>query len=165
MESVENLIRRHEEMEREISVIKSKIEPLQLESFRLSTRNPSINDKLTMKQQEMKNNWLRLQGQAKQRKEKLAASYQLQKFNLEMKEILDWTQNMRGLMEAGGLPKSANEAESMIEEHQERKEEIEARVERFNSLSNYGQELANSGHYATPEIHSPSPDCGKPGLN
>ncbi|KAM6392440.1 LOW QUALITY PROTEIN: spectrin beta chain, non-erythrocytic 5 [Pluvialis apricaria] len=151
-ESVENLIRRHEEMEREISVIKS-MEPLELESFRLSTRNPSINDKLTMKQQEMKNNWLRLQGQAKQRKEKLAASYQLQKFNLEMKEMLDWTQNIRGLMEAEGLPKSANEAESMIEEHQERKEEIEARVERFNSLNNYGQELANSGHYATPEIH------------
>ncbi|KFQ58276.1 Spectrin beta chain, non-erythrocytic 5, partial [Pelecanus crispus] len=157
VESVENLIRRHEEMEREISVIQSKMEPLELESFRLSKRNPSINDKLTMKQQEMKNNWLRLQGQAKQRKEKLAASYQLQKFNLEVKEMLDWTQNIRGLMEAGGLPKSANEAESMIEEHQERKasiiEEIEARVERFNSLSNYGQELANSGHYANPEIH------------
>ncbi|XP_065538942.1 spectrin beta chain, non-erythrocytic 5 [Lathamus discolor] len=153
VETVENLIRRHEEMEREISVIKSKMEPLQLESFRLSTRNPSINDKLTMKQQEMKNNWLQLQEQAKQRKEKLAASYKWQKFNLETKEILDWTQNIRGLMETGGLPKSANEAESMIEEHQERKEEIEARVERFNSLSNYGQELANSGHYATPEIH------------
>ncbi|XP_051647894.1 spectrin beta chain, non-erythrocytic 5 isoform X2 [Manacus candei] len=153
VESVENLIRRHEEMEREISVIKSKMETLELESFHLSTRNPSINDKLTMKQQEMKNNWLRLQGQAKQRKEKLAASYQLQKFNLEMKELLDWTQNIRGLMEAGGLPKSANEAESMIEEHQERKEEIEARVERFNSLSDCGKELANSGHYATPEIH------------
>ncbi|NXO10573.1 SPTN5 protein, partial [Oriolus oriolus] len=153
VESVENLIRRHEEMEREISVIKSKMEPLERESFRLSTRNPSINDKLTMKQQEMKNNWLRLQGQAKQRKEKLAASYQLQKFNLEMKEILDWAQNTRALMEAGGLPKSANEAESMIEEHQERKASIFSRVERFNTLSDYGKELANSGHYATPEIH------------
>ncbi|NWY43671.1 SPTN5 protein, partial [Sylvia atricapilla] len=154
VESVENLIRRHEEMEREISVIKSKMEPLELESFRLSTRNPSINDKLTMKQQEMKNNWIQLQGQAKQRKEKLAASYQLQKFNLEMKEILDWAQNTRALMEAGGLPKSANEAESMIEEHQQRKASIShARVERFNALSDYGKELANSGHYATPEIH------------
>ncbi|NWT70613.1 SPTN5 protein, partial [Prunella himalayana] len=152
VESVENLIRRHEEMEREISVIKSKMEPLELESFRLSTRNPSINDKLTMKQQEMKNNWIRLQGQAKQRKEKLAASYQLQKFNLEMKEILDWAQNTRALMEAGGLPKSANEAESMIEEHQERKASIFSRVERFNALSDYGKELGNSGHYATPEI-------------
>ncbi|NXD33924.1 SPTN5 protein, partial [Copsychus sechellarum] len=153
VESVENLIRRHEEMEREISVIKSKMEPLELESFRLSTRNPSINDKLTMKQQEMKNNWLQLQGQAKQRREKLAASYQLQKFNLEMKEILDWAQNTRALMEAGGLPKSANEAESMIEEHQERKASIFSRVERFNALSDYGRELASSGHYASPEIH------------
>ncbi|NWJ06160.1 SPTN5 protein, partial [Crypturellus undulatus] len=157
VETVENLIRRHEEMEREISVIKSKMEPLELESFRLSTRNPSINDRLTMKQHEMKNNWLRLQGQAKQRKEKLAASYQLQKFNFEVKEMLDWTQNIKGLMEVTGLPKSPNEAESMIEEHQGRKasitEEIEARVERFNSLSSYGQRLANSGHYATPEIN------------
>ncbi|NXE64048.1 SPTN5 protein, partial [Calcarius ornatus] len=153
VESVENLIRRHEEMEREISVIKSKMEPLELESFRLSTRNPSINDKLTMKQQEMKNNWLRLQGQAKQRKEKLAASYQLQKFNLEMKEMLDWAQNTRALMEAGGLPKSANEAETMIEEHQERKASIfHGSRERFNALSDYGKELGNSGHYATPEI-------------
>lgn len=58
------------------------------------------------------------------RKEKLAASYKWQKFNLETKEILDWTQNIRGLMETGGLPKSANEAESMIEEHQERKASI-----------------------------------------
>jgi len=58
------------------------------------------------------------------RREKLAASYKLQKFNLEMKEMLDWTQNIRGLMEVGGLPKSANEAESMIEEHQERKASI-----------------------------------------
>jgi len=41
-----------------------------------------------------------------------------------MKEIIDWIQNIRGLMEAGGLPKSLNEAESMIEEHQQRKASI-----------------------------------------
>ncbi|CAM5151113.1 unnamed protein product [Natator depressus] len=153
VESVANLMRRHEEMEREISVIKSKMETLELESFRLCKRNPSINDKLSTKQREMKDNWLRLQGQAKQRREKLAASYQLQKFNLELKELLDWIQKIRGLMEAGGLPKSPAEADSMIEEHCERKAEIEARMERFNSLCSFGQKLANSGHYATPEIH------------
>uniref|UniRef100_A0A8C3DHV3 Spectrin beta, non-erythrocytic 5 n=1 Tax=Corvus moneduloides TaxID=1196302 RepID=A0A8C3DHV3_CORMO len=174
VESVENLIRRHEEMEREISVIKSKMESLERESFRLSTRNPSINDKLTMKQQEMKNNWLRLQAQAKQRKEKLAASYQLQKFNLEMKEILDWAQNTRALMEAGGLPKSANEAESMIEEHQERKASIfcgsmssveslqrkhaqfekalEAQMEKINEMASFAQQLTQDKHYDSENI-------------
>uniref|UniRef100_A0A8C7E9R9 Spectrin beta, non-erythrocytic 5 n=1 Tax=Nothoprocta perdicaria TaxID=30464 RepID=A0A8C7E9R9_NOTPE len=146
VESVENLIRRHEEMEREISVIKSKMEPLELESFRLSTRNPSINDRLTVKQHEMKNNWLRLQGQAKQRKEKLAASYQLQKFNFEVKEMLDWTQNIKGLMEATGLPKSPNEAESMIEEHQGRKASItkqRARLRGFWRLNLRAHVLTN----------------------
>ncbi|TFK15040.1 acyl-coenzyme A thioesterase 1 [Platysternon megacephalum] len=153
VESVANLMRRHEEMEREISVIKSKMETLELKSFRLCKMNPSINDKLSTKQREMKDSWLRLQGQAKQRREKLAASYQLQKFNLELKELLDWIQKIRGLMEAGGLPKSPAEADSMIEEHHERKAEIEAGMERFNSLGIFGQKLANSGHYATPEIH------------
>ncbi|XP_053239381.1 spectrin beta chain, non-erythrocytic 5 isoform X2 [Podarcis raffonei] len=154
LESVENLIRKHEEMERETGIIQSKIEALELESFPLCKRNPSsITDKLTMKQKEMKDNWLRLQGQTKQRGEKLAASYQLQKFNSEMKELLDWIQEVKGRMEAGGLPRSLAEAESMIEEHQERKAKIEARGERFGALSSYGQTLANSGHYATPEIH------------
>ncbi|XP_065259867.1 spectrin beta chain, non-erythrocytic 5 [Emys orbicularis] len=153
VESVANLVRRHEEMEREISVIKSKMETLEVKSFRLCKMNPSINDKLSTKQREMKDSWLRLQGQAKQRREKLAASYQLQKFNLELKELLDWIQKIRGLMEAGGLPKSPAEADSMIEEHHERKAEIEARMERFHSLGSFGQKLANSGHYATPEIH------------
>lgn len=66
----------------------------------------------------------------------MAASYQLQKYNLELKEILDWTQNIRALMEAGRLPKSANEAESMIEEHQERKASISLLpIERKGHLS------------------------------
>ncbi|XP_044291663.1 spectrin beta chain, non-erythrocytic 5 [Varanus komodoensis] len=154
VESVENLIRRHEEMEREISIIQSKMESLELESFPVCKRNPSsLSDRLTAKQKEMKNYWLRLQGQAKQRGEKLVASYQLQKFNRELKELLDWIQEVNTRIQVGSLPKSLAEAESMIEEHQERKAEIEARGERFSALSNHGQELASAGHYASPEIH------------
>nr|XP_056707864.1 spectrin beta chain, non-erythrocytic 5 [Euleptes europaea] len=154
VESVENLIRKHEEIERDIGIIQSNMESLEQESFPLGKRNPSsISEKLTMKQKEMKNHWLRLQGQVMQRREKLAASFQLQKFNSEMKEFLDWIQGIRRSMEGGSLPKSSAEAESMLEEHNELKAEIEARGERLTSLTNYGDELANSGHYASPEIH------------
>ncbi|XP_077178896.1 spectrin beta chain, non-erythrocytic 5 isoform X2 [Paroedura picta] len=150
--SVENLIRKHEEMEREISIIQSNMETLELESFTL--RNPSsIIDKRITKQKEMQNHWLRLQGQVMQRREKLAASYQLQKFNYEVKEFLDWIQEIRGPMESQSLPKSLTEAESMVEEHNERKAKIEARGERLSSVTSYGEELANSGHYAASEIH------------
>lgn len=58
------------------------------------------------------------------RREKLEASYQLQKFNSVMKEFLDWIQEVKGRMEAGRLPKSLGEADSMIEEHQERRASI-----------------------------------------
>ncbi|ETE57567.1 hypothetical protein L345_16715, partial [Ophiophagus hannah] len=101
VESVENLLRKHDKMEREIGIIQSKME----------------------------------------------------KFNSELKELLDWIQEIKSQIEVGDLPKSLAEAESLIEEHQEIKAKIEARGERFGALSNYGQKLGNSGHYAAPEIH------------
>lgn len=58
------------------------------------------------------------------RGEKLIASYQLQKFNSELKELLDWIQEVKGQMEIGDLPKNLAEAESLIEEHQEIKASI-----------------------------------------
>ncbi|XP_063174452.1 spectrin beta chain, non-erythrocytic 5 [Candoia aspera] len=154
VESVENLLRRHDEMEREIGIIQSKVESLEPELSQICKKNPStISNKLTTKQKEMRNQWLRLQNQAKQRGEKLTASYQLQKFNSELKELLDWIQEVKSQMETGDLPKSLAEAESLIEEHREIKAKIEAQGERFGVLSNYGQKLGDSGHYAAPQIH------------
>ncbi|XP_026520111.1 spectrin beta chain, non-erythrocytic 5 [Notechis scutatus] len=153
IESVENLLRKHDEMEREIGIIQSKMESLEPELCQIK-RNPStISSKLTIKQKEMRNHWLQLQNQTKQRCEKLLASYQLQKFNSELKELLDWIHEIKSQIEIGDLPKSLAEAEILIEEHQEIKAKIEARGERFGALSNYGQKLGNSGHYAASEIH------------
>nr|XP_033806940.1 spectrin beta chain, non-erythrocytic 5 isoform X2 [Geotrypetes seraphini] len=151
-ESVASLIRRHEEMEREINVIQSRIEALKLQSNFLSERNPAMNNQLTIKQRELVDSWLQFQGGANQRKEKLVASYQLQKFNSESRELLDWAQKVQGMIKGEALSKSTTEAEMMIEVHEERKAEIDARRERFNSLERTGQKLADSGHYAAPEI-------------
>ncbi|GCC19649.1 hypothetical protein chiPu_0021108, partial [Chiloscyllium punctatum] len=53
--------------------------------------------------------------------EKLEASYQLQKFNRTVRELMDWAQAMEEPMDQGSLPKSKQEADAMIEEHHERK--------------------------------------------
>ncbi|KAJ1103984.1 hypothetical protein NDU88_001400 [Pleurodeles waltl] len=153
VETVANLIRRHEETEREIKVIQSKSETLESQVNLLSDRNPVMNDKLGTKQREMVQSWQKLQQEAKQRKGKLAASYQLQKFNADVSELLEWVQSAWSTMESGGLPKSPDEAETMVKEHQERKAEIETLGERFGSLKNYGEKLTSSGYYGTPEIH------------
>ncbi|XP_053330428.1 spectrin beta chain, non-erythrocytic 5 [Spea bombifrons] len=152
VESVANLIRRHEETLREINVIQSQKESLHQEASRLSRGNSSMSKYLTSKQKEMEDNWQRLQIQAMERKEKLDASYQLQRFNSDIREIMDWMQKLQALMEGSGLPKILGDVQARIEEHQERKAEIETRSERYNSVKSTGQNLTNSGHYASDEI-------------
>ncbi|XP_071971772.1 spectrin beta chain, non-erythrocytic 5 isoform X1 [Engystomops pustulosus] len=152
VEGVANLIRRHEETIRDINVIHSQKESLHKEANRLSQRNSSMSERLTSKEKEMTDNWQKLQLQAAQRKEKLDASYHLQRFNADIREIMNWMQKLQALMEGAGLPKTMGDVQAGIEEHQERKSEIEARTERFSSVKSSGQKLCNSGHYAADEI-------------
>ncbi|XP_077120129.1 spectrin beta chain, non-erythrocytic 5 isoform X3 [Ranitomeya variabilis] len=152
VESVANLIRRHEETIRDINVIQSQKESLHQEANRLSRRNSSMSERLTSKEKEMTDNWQKLQLQANQRKEKLDASYHLQRFNADIREIMNWMQKLQALIDGAGLPKIMGDVEARIEEHQERKSEIEARTERFNSVKSSGQKLCNLGHYAADEI-------------
>uniref|UniRef100_H3BEP2 Spectrin beta, non-erythrocytic 5 n=1 Tax=Latimeria chalumnae TaxID=7897 RepID=H3BEP2_LATCH len=152
VESVAILIRRHEETERDIKVIKEKITSLEVEVKRLSKSQPTMSDKLNVKQRETKDRWTQLQKETKLRREKLEASYQLQRFSADLRELLDWAQKIKAQMEAGGLPKSKTEAERMIEEHRERKAEIDARDKRFDSVKSFGQKLITSGHCAASEI-------------
>ncbi|XP_075470432.1 spectrin beta chain, non-erythrocytic 5 isoform X1 [Ascaphus truei] len=153
VESVANLIRRHEKTEREIKVIQSQKESLHQEANRLSGRNPSMSERLTTKQRDMADNWQKLQIQANERKEKLEASYHLQRINSDIRELMSWMQNLQALMEGGGASlKSLVDVEARIEEHQERKAEIEARAERWSSVKSSGQKLSNSGHYAADDI-------------
>ncbi|XP_043929471.1 spectrin beta chain, non-erythrocytic 5 [Protopterus annectens] len=152
VETVEILIRRHEETERDIKVIQDKTKALQAEAKRLSKSHPALNDQLNTKQREMKDSWVQLQQEAKLRKEKLEASYQLQRFKASLRELLDWAQKVAAQMEVEGLPKSKTEAETMIEDHNEIKAEIAARGQRFDTVKNFGYKLSTSGHYAAPEI-------------
>ncbi|KAM3918253.1 spectrin beta chain, non-erythrocytic 5 [Leptodactylus fuscus] len=152
VESVANLIRRHEETLRDINVIQSQKESLHQEASRLSRRNSSMSERLTSKEKEMTDNWQQLQQQASQRKEKLDASYHLQRFNADIREIMNWMQKLQTLMDGAAMPKTMGDVEARIEEHQERKSEIEARTERFDSVKSSGQKLCNSGHYASDEI-------------
>ncbi|KAM4689983.1 spectrin beta chain, non-erythrocytic 5 [Rhinophrynus dorsalis] len=152
VESVANLIRRHEEIERDIKVIQSQKESLHQEANRLSKKNTSMSERLTSREREMAENWLRLQIQANERKEKLDASYHLQRFNSDIRELMNWIQKLQALIEGGGLPKTSMEVEARFEEHQERKAEIEARAERYQSVKISGQKLCNTGHYAADDI-------------
>ncbi|XP_066550797.1 spectrin beta chain, non-erythrocytic 5 [Amia ocellicauda] len=152
VESVENLIRRHEETEREIRVIQEKAATLEQEAKSLVRTQPVMAEKLKKKQQDMKDAWLRLEKETKLRKEKLQASHQLQLFKADQCPLLDWALKVTAQMGESGLPKSKTEAESFIADHQDRKSEIDARGERFDLAKSFGQRLVKTGHPASSEI-------------
>ncbi|XP_055497034.1 spectrin beta chain, non-erythrocytic 5 [Leucoraja erinacea] len=152
VENVEKLIRKHKETELEITVIRDKKEALEADARPLCEFRFPLSDKLSLKKGEMQNRWLQLKKEAKVRKEKLEASYQLQKFNRTVLELIDWAHWMKALVGERRLAMSKREAESMIDEHQERKTEIQARGERFDAVKNVAVGLVAEGHYASTDI-------------
>ncbi|KAJ8289416.1 hypothetical protein GJAV_G00001060 [Gymnothorax javanicus] len=152
LEAVENLIRRHEETEREVRVIQERAKALDKEA-RVRGRNQSeMAEKLSRKQQEVKEALAMLEQEVNLRKQELQSALQLQRFKADQRPLLDWTLQYISQMEQGSRPKSKRDAERLISEHQDRKAEIDARGERFDSVRSFGRSLMKSRHSAAPEI-------------
>ncbi|XP_074091259.1 spectrin beta chain, non-erythrocytic 5 isoform X1 [Macrotis lagotis] len=149
---VERLLRKHEELDREISVIQAQMEPLEQEVSHLCQRSPQATQALINKQQELSNSWQRLQTQVKERREKLDFSYQVQKLHTMLREMLAWVQGMKSKMEMGSLPSSPAEARRLMEEHQDLKAELSARAETIDLIRSTGHQLLQARQPMVPDI-------------
>ncbi|XP_078145742.1 spectrin beta chain, non-erythrocytic 5 [Centroberyx gerrardi] len=152
VESVENLIRRHEETEREAGVIQERSKALDKQvSDHLKARSVMA-DKLRKKQKEVQTALKTLDKEVKLRKEKLQEAHQLQLFKANQRLLLEWSVKQSSEMGEKGLPKTRTEADRLIVEHQDWKTEIDARGERIDSVRDFGLGLVRSGHGAKAEI-------------
>ncbi|KAI2654409.1 Spectrin beta chain, non-erythrocytic 5 [Labeo rohita] len=152
VESVENLIRRHEEMEREARVIQERGTALEKETKDRLRRHCDLADKLSKKQEEVNIALVKLDKEIKRRKVRLQESHGLQMFKANQRLLLDLTLKQSDEMVKKGLPKNKKEAESFILEHKNWKAEIDARAERINSVKSSGENLVKSGHSDSAEI-------------
>ncbi|XP_044022541.1 spectrin beta chain, non-erythrocytic 5 isoform X2 [Siniperca chuatsi] len=152
VDSVENLIRRHEETEREAGVIQERSKALEKEvSDHLKARSV-MSDKLKNKQKEVQKALKTLDKEVKHRKEELQEAHQLQLFKANQRLLLEWSIKQSSEMAEKGLPKTRVEADRLIVEHQDWKTEIDARAERIDSVRDFGQGLIRSSHGSKAEI-------------
>ncbi|XP_036927334.1 spectrin beta chain, non-erythrocytic 5 isoform X2 [Acanthopagrus latus] len=152
VDSVENLIRRYEETEREAGVIQERGKALEKEvSDHLRTRS-GMNDKLKNKQKEVQKTLKTLDKEVKLRKENLQEAHQLQLFKANQRLLLEWSVKQSAEMAEKGLPKTRTEADRLIVEHQDWKTEIDARAERTDSVQDFGLSLIRSAHSSKAEI-------------
>ncbi|XP_074140888.1 spectrin beta chain, non-erythrocytic 5, partial [Sminthopsis crassicaudata] len=152
LKDVERLLRKHEELDREISVIQAQMKPLEQEVSRLCQRSPEAAQALLSKQLELNNSWQRLQAQARQRREKLDSAHQGQKLLTRLRELLGWMRGLKTKMEMERLPSSPAEARGLMEEHQELQAELSARADSIDLIRSTGNQLLGARHPMAPDI-------------
>ncbi|KAM9061272.1 LOW QUALITY PROTEIN: spectrin beta chain, non-erythrocytic 5 [Sarcophilus harrisii] len=152
LEDVERLLRKHEELDREISVIQAQMKPLEQEVDRLCQSSPEAARALTDKRLELNRHWQRLQAGAQQRSERLESSHQGQKLLTRLRELLGWMQGLKTKVETERLPSSPAEARGLMEEHQELKAELSARADSIDLIRSSGKQLLSARHPMAPDI-------------
>ncbi|KAJ8287365.1 hypothetical protein COCON_G00000240 [Conger conger] len=138
LEAVENLIRRHEETEREVRVIQERSKTLEKEARAQGRSQSEMTQMLSKKQQEVKTALVVLEKEVNLRKEKLQDALQLQR--LRQTSAPCWTGCYSTALRWSGSACPRARAE------------IEARGERFDSLRSFGRSLMKAGHSAAPEV-------------
>ncbi|XP_039289075.1 spectrin alpha chain-like isoform X4 [Nilaparvata lugens] len=167
LRTVQALQRKHEGLERDLAALGDKIKQLDETANRLMQTHPDTAEQTYAKQREINEEWTQLTAKANQRKERLLDSYDLQRFLSDYRDLMSWINSMMGLVSSDELASDVTGAEALLERHQshraeidshygvppqEHRTEIDARSGTFQAFELFGQQLLQSGHYASVEI-------------
>ncbi|CAH1402347.1 unnamed protein product [Nezara viridula] len=152
LRSVQALQRKHEGLERDLAALGDKIRQLDETANRLMQNHPETAEQTYAKQKDINEEWTQLTAKANSRKEKLLDSYDLQRFLSDYRDLMSWINSMMGLVSSDELASDVTGAEALLERHQEHRTEIDARTGTFQAFELFGQQLLQSGHYASVEI-------------
>ncbi|XP_017134914.1 spectrin alpha chain isoform X4 [Drosophila miranda] len=161
LRSVQTLQRKHEGVERDLAALRDKIRQLDETANRLMQSHPDTAEQTYAKQKEINEMWDQIITKSTARKEKLLDSYDLQRFLSDYRDLLAWINSMMSLVTSDELANDVTGAEALIERHQEHRTEIDARAGTFGAFEQFGNELLQANHYASPEIKEQIEDLAK----
>lgn len=153
LNSVQNLMRKHEGFENDLVALEAQLQVLVDDSTRLQVAYPGGNAEHIYEQQNIViENWNTLQERATQRKEELQASYHLQRFLTSIRDLESWAQTVYSSLKTEDKVRDLASAQVLKGEHNQLKAEIETREEIFSNALEAGGEMIQEKHYASEEI-------------
>ncbi|XP_066999614.1 spectrin beta chain, non-erythrocytic 5 isoform X3 [Anabrus simplex] len=152
LNAVEQLQRKQDALERDMTAIEGKLKEHDQEARRLVQKYPDMSAPIRTKLSELQENWRALQQLSQRRREALGNAYTQHKFHSELHELELWVADTIKRMGSSELPSSIAEAEAMLELHQERKAEIDGRQETFKSLKEFGLRLSSGDDDFAPSL-------------
>lgn len=146
------LIRKHEGFENDLVALEAQLQVLVEDSVRLQGKYPSNADAIAQQQNNVVDSWNMLKERTILRSDQLAASFDLQSFLSQARDLLLWASNLRASLEAEEHVSDAAGATALKIQHDSIYGEIEAREDKFRTLNELSDSMVQTGHYAAQEV-------------
>ena len=153
---VEALLRKHDGVQRDLIAVGESVAAHIGEASRLIGAYADRVADVKSKKGQVEQAWEALQQKAGRRKKKLDDALNLQRFLVEFRDSVSWITDVSAAIRAEDLATVADvpAAESLLERHKERRDEIDARQDSFSRVHSTAARLCDGGHYAAGELQS-----------
>lgn len=138
---VMQLQRRLSTLERDLAAIQAKLDYLQGEADRLSDEKPEEAEAIRQRIVQITELWQELKTMLKVRDERLGEASELQHFLQNVDHFQQWLSKTQSTVAQEDFPNDLAEAERLLNEHQQVKEEIEAYAPDYSSMKDYGDKV------------------------
>ncbi|CAI4223262.1 unnamed protein product [Auanema sp. JU1783] len=139
--SVDALLRKQTALERDMSAIHQKLTAHDKDAQAILSKKPPLKNTILNSLKKLEDSWQKLSDSALERNSKLDKSYQLHKYLDNVKKAEQWSSHLRSKMSSYQSPRTSVAARQLIQQHQERKAEIDGRQDELKELHEEGQRL------------------------
>ncbi|XP_061173789.1 spectrin beta chain-like isoform X4 [Saccostrea echinata] len=138
---VMTLQRRLSGMERDLAAIQAKLEQLQGEAEKLQEDKPDEAQVIREKIAEINNVWMDLKDMLRERDEKLGEAGELQRFLGNLDHFQQWLSRTQTTVASEDIPNSLADAEKLLNQHQQLKDEIDAYAPEHAKMKEFGEKV------------------------
>ncbi|PAA46340.1 hypothetical protein BOX15_Mlig013263g8 [Macrostomum lignano] len=135
------LQRRLQHLNTDMAAIEARLQHLDEQCEKLENVRPDEAEKLRAERDKLKDLWKELSEMREERRERLEESSELQKFLQDLDHFQIWLSNTQTTVATEDIPKDLAEAEKLLTQHQNLKQEIKGYEEEFASLMSYGRRV------------------------
>uniref|UniRef100_A0A915I988 Uncharacterized protein n=1 Tax=Romanomermis culicivorax TaxID=13658 RepID=A0A915I988_ROMCU len=151
LDSVEALIKKHEDFEKSLAAQEEKIKALDEFATKLIEGQHYAADDVTKRRQRLLERRAALLTKANRRRAMLEDAYRLQQFDRDCDEMISWiNEKLKTAQDESYL--DPTNIQGKLQKHSNFEQELQANKSRLDDLDSSGQHLVTSQHYAAPNV-------------
>ncbi|XP_055939314.1 spectrin beta chain-like isoform X2 [Argiope bruennichi] len=135
------LQRRLSGMERDLAAIQAKLDSLEQEADKIQGDHPEEAEAIRERVTQIKTVWEQLTQLLKDRDAKLEEAGDLHRFLRDLDHFQAWLTKTQTDVASEDIPSSLSEAEKLLSQHQQIRDEIDNYTEDYNSMMEYGEKV------------------------